>query len=253
VRPVQQRRQAESLIASGLSLSETARVLSIPRNTLRNWQNGRTAPLEGHSSCQVCGHPEHDFSALADSSYAYLLGAYLGDGHISHFPRGVLRLTIHLDQLHVEIADRCAQAITAVLPSARVLHQPHHTHRLTRVSAYSKQWPCLLPQHGPGRKHERPIVLEAWQRSIVEREPRAFIKALIETDGCRVLNSARYADRTYRYPRYQFCNKSQDIKDLFCWACDLVGVEWRVMNAMNISVAKRGSVAILDEFVGPKR
>ena len=27
-----------------------------------------------------------------------------------------------------------------------------------------KHWPCLFPQHGPGRKHERKIRLEAWQR-----------------------------------------------------------------------------------------
>ena len=31
-----------------------------------------------------------------------------------------------------------------------------------------QHWPCLFPQHGPGRKHERPIVLEHWQRVIVD-------------------------------------------------------------------------------------
>ena len=28
------------------------------------------------------------------------------------------------------------------------------------VQGHWKHWPCLFPQHGPGRKHERPIVLE---------------------------------------------------------------------------------------------
>ena len=42
------------------------------------------------------------------------------------------------------------------------------------------------------------------------------------------------------------------IRALFCWACDLLGIEWRVMNEWNISVARRESVATLDEFIGPK-
>jgi hypothetical protein len=32
----------------------------------------------------------------------------------------------------------------------------------------------------------------------------------------------------------------------------LLGIEWRAMNRWNISVARRASVAQLDEFVGPK-
>jgi hypothetical protein len=38
----------------------------------------------------------------------------------------------------------------------------------------------------------------------------------------------------------------------FCDACDKLGIEWRVMNERNISVARQASVARLDEFVGPK-
>jgi len=36
-----------------------------------------------------------------------------------------------------------------------------------RVRAYDRAWPCLLPQHGPGHKHARPVVLAAWQQEIV--------------------------------------------------------------------------------------
>jgi hypothetical protein len=56
----------------------------------------------------------------------------------------------------------------------------------------------------------------------------------------------------YAYPRYNFSNASADIRQIFCDACDLLGIEWRVMNARNISVARRRSVALLDSFVGPK-
>lgn len=40
--------------------------------------------------------------------------------------------------------------------------------------------------------------------------------------------------------------------ELFGWACGLIGVDCRPNNRWNISVARRASVAILDEFIGPK-
>jgi hypothetical protein len=58
---------------------------------------------------------------------------------------------------------------------------------------------------------------------------------------------------TYEYVRYEFSNRSDDIKRIFCEACDALGVQWRVMNRDSISVARRASVASLDEFIGPKR
>jgi hypothetical protein len=67
-----------------------------------------------------------------------------------------------------------------------------------------------------------------------------------------VINRVRHGETTYHYPRYNFTNRSDDIKRIFCDACDLLGVEWRVMNRWNISVARRASVALLDEFIGPK-
>jgi hypothetical protein len=40
--------------------------------------------------------------------------------------------------------------------------------------------------------------------------------------------------------------------DIFVRACGLIGVECRPNNRYNISIARRRSVAILDEFIGPK-
>ena len=55
------------------------------------------------------------------------------------------------------------------------------------------------------------------------------------------------------YPRYHFSNVSADIRGIFGRACDQLGIEWRANNRCSLSVARRGSVALLDEFVGPKR
>ena len=130
--------------------------------------------------------------------------------------------------------------------------QSKHDENCFEVWIYSKQLPCLFPQHGPGRKHERVIHLAEWQQRWVRRHPQLLLRGLIHSDGCRVMNTIRHPQKTYAYPRYSFSNRSADIRRIFCEACDLVGVEWRVMNAFNISVARRASVARLDEFIGPK-
>jgi hypothetical protein len=35
------------------------------------------------------------------------------------------------------------------------------------IKSYSKHWPCLFPQRGPGPKHTRKIELEEWQAIII--------------------------------------------------------------------------------------
>ena len=79
-----------------------------------------------------------------------------------------------------------------------------------------------------------------------------LLRGLVQSDGWRGTNRVTVRGRTYEYPRYQFANTSDDIRRIFCDACDLLDVQWRQMNATNISVARRKSVAILDEFIGPK-
>jgi hypothetical protein len=186
------------------------------------------------------------------TSYAYLLGLYLGDGCLSETRRGVYRLRVVLDVRYPGIIRECRAAMQQVLPQNRPGVQRKRHERAVEVWVYSKHLPCLFPQHGAGRKHERAIRLADWQAAVVMRHPSHLLRGLIHSDGCRFTNTVRHGDKTYPYPRYNFTNRSDDIKRIFCDACDLLGIEWRVMNQWDISVAKRDSVARLDEFVGPK-
>ena len=111
----------------------------------------------------------------------------------------------------------------------------------------------LLPQHGPGRKHERPIVLESWQQQIVDEHPWPLIRGLIHSDGCRAVNRVTVRGRTYEYPRYFFANESADILAIAGSALDRVGVRWRFNRPNSISIARRDAVAAMDREVGPKR
>ncbi|GAA3068563.1 hypothetical protein FHS39_001976 [Streptomyces olivoverticillatus] len=128
------------------------------------------------------------------------------------------------------------------------------------VKSYSQHWPCMFPQHGPGKKHERRIVLEPWQQEIVDAYPWEFIRGLFHSDGCRITNwTTRLVGgerKRYEYPRYFFTNKSDDIRKLHSDTLDKVGVEWKMTrrgsDPFNISVARRASVALMDAHVGPK-
>ena len=103
------------------------------------------------------------------------------------------------------------------------------------VNAYFNGWPNLFPQHGPGRKHERAIVLDAWQREIVGRHPAEFARGCVDSDGCR--HQRIVAKRNY--PAYSFANASEDILGIFTWACDLLGVRWRRANRHDLARAAR--------------
>jgi len=94
--------------------------------------------------------------------------------------------------------------------------------------------------------------LADWQEKLVREQPEQFIRGLIHSDGCRFVNRVHANGKTYEYPRYNFTNASTDIRNLFSATCDQLGIESRRMNQRNISIARRESVARLDEFVGPK-
>lgn len=95
------------------------------------------------------------------------------------------------------------------------------------------------------------------QRELTASNPQQFLRGLIHSDGCRTVNrftvqlpSGRV--RGYAYPRYFFSNLSPDIRRLFCEHCEMLGIRWTQSNPRNVSVSHRRSVAILDEFIGPK-
>ena len=244
MRSAEQFEAARRLIAAGVNDCVIARQLGVPRPTVRDWRSRPQARLRlaRGSSCGVV----HDFCALPAAPYCYLLGLYLGDGCISRHPRP-WRLRITLDRKYPDIIERCRGAIDTLMPGHRasVEKQPNEC---VVVSLYSKHWPCLLPQHGPGKKHLRPIRLEPWQELLVKQATEEFIRGLIDSDGCRVVAN----DRGVRSVRYHFSNRSDDIRGIFCAALDDLGIPWTRPSQYIIAVYRKAAVARLDEFVGPK-
>ncbi|RKT18495.1 hypothetical protein BX285_2918 [Streptomyces sp. 1114.5] len=235
------REQAVRLIRGGAGTAETARRLRVPVGTVSWWKHRDLAergelPGRKRSPCAHCYGDD-----LNPPAYSYLLGLYLGDGHISHPKQHrTASLFIPCDDNWPGIMDAAETAMRQVFPTltpCRVRRPGAHN-----IKVYSKHLTCYFPQHGPGKKHER-------------------LRGLIHSDGCRITN---WATRTvggvtkrYEYPRYFFTNTSTDIIGLFTATLDAVGVRWkasipRPTGQVNISVARKDSVALMDAHIGPK-
>ena len=162
-----------------------------------------------------------------------------------------------LDACYPGIVEEADRAITMTMPGLAVHRYYPRKDNVVRLVASSPLWKWAFPQHGPGRKHERSIELIRWQRKITHAHARDLLRGLIHSDGCRTVNrfktklpSGRVAP--YAYPRYFFSNLSEDIRGIFCEHCELLGIRWTQSNPRNISVSHRESVALMDEFIGPK-
>jgi hypothetical protein len=116
------------------------------------------------------------------------------------------------------------------------------------VSAYWKHWPVLFPQHGAGPKHLRRITLEPWQQARTDLDPALLLRGLIQSDGCRFINTG---SKGWSHPRYSFSNRSADIRAIFCAACDRLGLRWTTA-PHTVYVSSKDDVRLLDQLVGPK-
>ena len=247
VRSTAERDRVAALVASGLNDCQIERETGIPRRTINDWRRGRAKPRKA-TYCAVCGGaPE----CLPATSYAYLLGAYLGDGHIVELARGVYRLTIYCSLIHFNVAWWMTLAAEDVI-GRRVAMRADPVENVLSVQSCWKHWPCLFPQHGPGRKHARRIELAPWQQRIADAHPDQLVRGLIHSDGWRGINRIRHPQRTYEYARYEFSNRSDDIRRIFCEHLDLIGVGWTQSNRYVIQIARKPDVATLEEFIGPK-
>jgi len=246
-----------ALAEKGFTARQISTEAGVELHAVRNWLQGRIPVraarlLSGHEACTACGADAHAFRRLHSEIYAYLLGVYLGDGFLAHHRGGVYTLRVALDTAYPGIIAEVVMAIEWMRGRRPHVSRDRTGKNCVVVQSYWKQWPCYFPQHGPGRKHTRPIVLEPWQQAHVDAAPEMFLRGLIHTDGWRGLNRVTVKGKDYAYPRYQFSNRSDDIRKLFTDTCDQLGIEWRNWGTWHISVAKRDSVARMDEFVGLK-
>jgi hypothetical protein len=189
---------------------EIARRLGVPRTTVRDWRHPRYVPRAGRAR-----------------SVPTLLAANAPDRVQRRRLRRVARR-------------RC-------FPDNRVGRVLFDGGSTVVLHVYSSHLSCLFPQAGPGKKHERAIVLEPWQARRVAAARWAFLRGCIRSDGCAFVNRTG----TYEYLSYDFCNSSEEIRQLFVDACRNLGLACRPAGN-RVRINHRASVALMLEHVGVK-
>lgn len=175
--------RALRLSSRGLLDREVAQLVGVPAGTIWHWRRGDSRnesdpKRKGAEGCPRCGPPVLDFRASS-----YLLGLYLGDGHITFGTKGIAVLWIYCADAWPGLLDEARTTVSAVMPTSAVYVAARDG--CTAVKSCAKHWPCLFPQHGSGMKHERKIELEGWQEEIVAEHTQEFLRGLIHSDGCR--------------------------------------------------------------------
>lgn len=239
--------------------ADVARELNVPVGTVGYWLHVERAKHDALPGRPKRPCPRCDNAPLDESAYAYLLGLYLGDGHIIRYSRHrAPSLMVTCAEAWPGLMTECEEAMAAVFPHNSVSRMRRTG--CSNVKVYSNHLWCLFPQHGRGKKHERLIELSDWQQRIVDAYPWRFLRGLFHSDGCRVTNwTTRLVGgerKRYEYPRYLFTNKSDDIRKLCSDTLTQVGVAWTTLargsDPFHISVARRASVALMDAHIGPK-
>lgn len=247
--PPERKREALELVAAGLNDCEISRRLGIPRPTIRDWRRPKYEPKVIVHTCPRCGEASKPIRFSIDD-YSELFAMYLGDGCISKMGR-TYRLRIFLDAKYPQIIRDAHDLVQRVFPHNEVDIVDFKGGKY--ISVYNKHLPCLLPQHGLKKKHERPISPEIWQWALITAAPWPFIRGCIRTDGCAFVNRTG----PYEYLSYHFTNVSRDIALLFTFALRVVGVDYRLTNGCkrginNVRINRRQSVALMVKHVGLK-
>jgi hypothetical protein len=255
IRPLSTVASALAASDAGVSDAQNARAHGVAVKTIRRWRRlyQRRSLARGQQHlAPPC--PRCDQAILDAPAYAELLGWYLGDGHITEGRRGVFNIHIFNDDRYVGLNAHIADLMRAVKPGGRPHTRLQPGCLVTTVSW--KHWPCLFPQHGPGRKHERPILLEPWQLEIVDEQPAHLLRGLFHSDGSRTHNWATRVvageRKRYEYPRWEFTNRSDDIIAICTQALDHMCLHWTRPRINQVSVARAADVRRLDDLIGLK-
>ena len=242
----------QRLARAGLSDYRIASLTGISRATVQRWRHRVRPPTGRIRAADVV-----DWQVTHGGAYCYLLGCYLGDGHLAHRSPNGWTMRIACDRRYEEIIDEIQAAIALTFPGRRATRFQASTGASDVLTISHPAIGLAFPHHGAGPKHLRRIALADWQRTLTRAHPAALIRGLIHSDGCRVINrfrtklpSGRVA--SYSYVRYFFSNLSDDIRAIFIEHCELLDIRVTQSNPRNLSVSHRASTAILDAIVGPK-
>lgn len=222
-----------------------SREYSIPRETIRYWISNEFSIYE-KSKLKSHSHTLDSIKLeISEKSelYSFILGLYLGDGNITKNKTSYV-LRIVQDSRYENSIIEISNALSSFFRKKASVRKSIGCHV---ISIYDKNLPLYFPQHGIGKKHDRKINLNEYQRSIIDL--RCILRGLWITDGSYYIANSKYE-------RYNFTNKSIDIISIFEECMDAFGIKYtkniRKDGIYRIQIQKKSEVEKMKSIVGKK-
>jgi len=158
-------------------------------------------------------------------AYNYILGLYLGDGHITLVP-GTMGLVISCDSKYPNLISKAKEQLEKVFIYNKVYLNDTHKQNCVDVTIHNNHLGKLFPQVGPGKKHDRDVSLKDWQKDNIEYEE--LLLGLFHSDGSFYESKTKSIyGKIYTRHFYEFSNCSLDIHDIYKNCLENIGVEYK--------------------------
>lgn len=239
------------LYCEGYNKSQIEKETGIPRGTVKDWLKSKPKNFEKIEQDSEL-KKEIINNRNLHKHYSYILGLYLGDGYINKCKR-TFRIRIFLDVKYLNLNNFAKESLEKIFVNNNVNVLNSKNKSCICLSIYNSNLNELFPQNGKGKKSDRKIELEKWQKEIIVYED--LIKGLIHSDGC--FYSEKIDDK-YNYERFMFSNKSIDLHEIFQQSCDYLKIEYDFQHKGNVKgnwqtrISKKESVKKLKQFIGTK-
>lgn len=170
--------------------------------------------------------------------YSYILGLYLGDGHIVKTNR-----TYRLRIFNTIDYENLNKFIIGKLQKLFAHNKINYVDFMSYISiyVYSNKLPQLFPQHGSGKKQDRKIEFLDWQNEIINH--KHLFAGLLHSDG------SIYNDRKYRM--CDFTNYSEDILNIYKLCLDNLNLNYTT-SKHRIFIRNRPDILWIEENIGDK-
>ena len=196
---------------------------AIPWTTVRQWIKGKRQYLKNQQTSIDSDVKKFIKDNIGINEYSYMLGCYLGDGHIVFIKNKISkRITISTATNTPELIRFQSNILTKFGNKIVVRKRKSNC---VDIFTHNPELDKLFPQAGPGKKHDRKIELSDWQKEIINH--KYLLLGLFHTDGSA---TKAYSPKNDNPLRYEFVNVSQDIINIYCECLKKLDINYTVVN-----------------------
>lgn len=224
--------ELQRLIHQNLSTREIAKVLNISQTNVRynlKKYGLKTSPKNKNGRKPLGYIDNVTWTEDQRQAYSFLLGFFLGDGHITGDKSFKITNYIYFEEMNNRIIDN----INILYPEYRVKVYKKKNCNAIDICVHSKNFCGLFPKY-KGKKHNTILFFETWMLDIIDQYKESFITGLIESDGCIQITSKGYFQISFK-------NMSTQLHELLHKNLKQLNIEYSYTNNSGVYLTRLSS------------